>query len=150
MRPIVGSQIIREYLYGFVAVSPSDGKSASLVLPWVDHTTMSIFLKHVSTTFAQDHCLMFLDQAGWHQSSKPQIPKNIRLLPLPPYSPELNPAEHIREHLRENFFGNEVFTNLDQVDQRLFEGLRSLVLQPQIVQKLTCFDWFNTLCMSSN
>ena len=93
---------------------------------------------------------MFLDQASWHQAHELKIPSNIKLLPLPPYSPELNPAEHIWEHLRENFFGNEVFASLDAVAQRLFEGLRSLVLNPGITQSLTCFDWFNTLCLTSN
>ena len=150
MRPVVGSQIIREYIYGFVAVSPAHGKSASLVLPWVDHQTMTVFLKHTSEVFDQDFCLMFLDQASWHQAHELKIPSNIKLLPLPPYSPELNPAEHIWEHLRENFFGNEVFASLDAVAQRLFEGLRSLVLNPEITQSLTCFDWFNTLCLTSN
>lgn len=43
MRPVVGQQVVREYIYGFVAVSPSDGRCTSLILPWVDTQTMSIF-----------------------------------------------------------------------------------------------------------
>jgi len=44
MRPVVGQQVVREYIYGFVAVSPFDGRCTSLILPWVDAQTMSIFL----------------------------------------------------------------------------------------------------------
>jgi putative transposase len=36
-----------------------------------------------------------LDATGWHQSQRLVIPDNIVLLPLPPYAPELNPAENV-------------------------------------------------------
>jgi transposase len=35
---------------------------------------------------------MFLDGAGWHRSKELLIPKNMKLIFIPPYSPELNPA----------------------------------------------------------
>jgi transposase len=35
-----------------------------------------------------------MDQAGFHLSAEDsRVPENVRLLPLPAYSPELNPAE---------------------------------------------------------
>jgi transposase len=36
---------------------------------------------------------LFLDNGAFHKGKNLLIPKNIRLLFLPPYSPELNPAE---------------------------------------------------------
>lgn len=42
-------------------------------------------------------------------------PPGSGLLPLPAYSPELNPVEHIWEHLRENYFGHRVFPSLSAV-----------------------------------
>ena len=45
---------------------------------------------------------MFLDGAGWHTAHELTVPANMRLLALPPYSPELNPAEHVWEYIREN------------------------------------------------
>jgi len=44
LRPIVGQQVLREFLYGLAAVSPLDGQLCSLVLPWMDTETMSPFL----------------------------------------------------------------------------------------------------------
>ena len=35
--------------------------------------------------------LLVLDGAGWHSSPRLNVPANIVPLPLPPYSPELNP-----------------------------------------------------------
>jgi transposase len=51
---------------------------------------------------------------------------NMRLVFLPPYSPEINPAEHIWDTLRENTIGNTVFGSLDAADKALSEGLLAL------------------------
>jgi hypothetical protein len=41
---------------------------------------MNIFLEHVQTVLADRHCLLVLDQAGWRNSMKLQIPQNIELV----------------------------------------------------------------------
>lgn len=149
-RPIVGQQVIREFLYAVAAVSPLDGRLASLIMPWVDAETMSIFLSHTAKEFPNDFCLMFLDSAGWHRASELRIPKNMKLLFLPPYSPELNPVEPLWEHLRENYFGNRVFNSLDEVEELLCEALKTLMSQSETVRALTNFDWLNTLSLTYN
>ncbi|MGH9407303.1 MAG: IS630 family transposase [Terriglobia bacterium] len=149
-RPCVGKQIIREYTYGLVAVSPHDGKFSSPVLPWVDAEAMSVFLAQTAADFPGDYCLILLDGAGWHRAAALRIPARLRLLPLPPYSPELNPVEHIWEHLRENYFGNRVFPSLSAVVDQLCAGLHDLDQHPDVVKSMTNFDWINTLSMMSN
>lgn len=148
-RPIVAHQIVREYLYGVVAVSPFDGRLSALTLPWVDHQTMSIFLRTAADEFADSFNVRVLDGAGWHHAEALQVPDNLRLVFRPPYSPELNPVEHVWEHLRENHFGNEVFPTLEDVGERLTQGLRTLMAQPDLVRSLTCFEWFKTLRLTS-
>jgi len=54
------------------------------------------------------------------------VPANISLLPLPPYSPELNPVEHIWDELREKWFQNLVFNSIKAVEDRLVEALVTL------------------------
>lgn len=149
-RPIVGQQVIREFVYAIAAVCPHSGRLTSLVMPWVDTEVMSIFLAHVSIEFKDDHCLMFLDGAGWHIAKELRVPKNITLLFLPPYSPELNPVEHIWEHLRENYFGNQSFDSLDEVEDTLCSALRTIGQDYHLVSSLTYFDWFKTLPLMSN
>ena len=95
MRPSVGSQVVREYVYAYVAVCPQDGQMTSMILPWVDAKLMSIFLAHSSAQFPDEHCVMLLDGAGWHKANDLVVPANMTLVSLPPYSPELNPAEHV-------------------------------------------------------
>jgi hypothetical protein len=54
---------------------------------------------------------------GWaaQRAKHLAIPENIRLSPLPPHAPELNPQEHIWDELREKEFPNRVFNHLDAV-----------------------------------
>lgn len=150
LRPLVGQQVIREYVYVLTAVSPRDGKLVSLIMPWVDAEVMSIFLDHTSQTFPEDLCLMFLDGAGWHRANSLRIPENIVLIALPPYSPELNPVEHIWEYLRENALGNKNYSSLEEVIDVLCEAIRPLFQQPDLVRSMTCFNWINTLCLTYN
>ena len=149
-RPIVGHQVIRQYVYAMTAVSPFDGQLTSLIMPWVDAETMSIFLSHTEQTFAGDFCLMVLDGAGWHRSRELRVPATMRLISLPPYSPELNPVEHVWEYLRENTFKNFTLDSLDEVVNVLSGGLSFLAQRPDIVRSMTNFDWLNTLCLTYN
>jgi len=113
--------------------------SAAAAVP-VDTDTMSLFLEHTATRFAQQHCLLLFDGAGGHTAGALRVPSNISLVPLPSYSPELNPTEHIWDHLRENYIGNRVFPSLDGVIRQLCRGLHDLHFDAKLVRSLTCFN----------
>jgi transposase len=141
VRPQVGLQIVREYTYAFGAVSPHDGILDSLVLPVVTAEAMSIFLEEVARRHSEEFILMFLDGAGWHRANDLAVPGNMRLEALPPYSPQLNPVEHIWDEIREKWFANEVFDSLDAVEDRLVEALIALENNRELVASTTGFDW---------
>ena len=69
----------------------------------------------------------------------------MRLVPLPPYSPELNPAEHLWEEIREKWFLNLVFHDLDGVEDVLEAALRKLEHDPARVASLAGFDWLKSI-----
>src|SRR5262249_15458280 len=106
-------QIVRESVYVFAAVAPAEGKMTALVLPTANTAMMQVFLEHVSQTFAAYFVVMQMDRAGWHEAKTLVVPENIRLIPQPAYSPELNPVEHLWEELREKQFPNLALTALD-------------------------------------
>lgn len=149
-RPVVGARLERKYLYAFAAVSPHDGVMDSLVLPWVNTETMSLFLTEVAQRHRDEFILMVMDQAGWHLAGELSVPDNMRLLFLPPYSPELNPAEHLWESLREDCFANTVFADLDAVVQTLSDGLSALEDDPIRAQRMTGFDWITSISLNAN
>ena len=140
-RPEVGLQIIREYTYAFGAVSPRDGILDTLVLPVVTAEAMSIFLAEVGQRHPEEFILMFLDGAGWHRANNLVIPENMRLEALPPYSPQLNPVEHLWDEVREKWFANEVFDSLGGVEDRLVEALVALENDKKLVASTTGFEW---------
>lgn len=141
VRPVVGARLQRKYLYAFAAVSPSDGVLDSLILPWVNAQTMSLFLAEVAARHADEFIVMVMDRAGWHIAGQLEVPTNMRLVFLPPYSPELNPAEHLWQALREDCFANTVFHDLDDVENALQEGLAAIEADPRRVQSMTEFNW---------
>jgi hypothetical protein len=141
LRPAVGSQIVREFVYAYAAVCPADGQMASLILPWVDARLMSLFLAHTATQFPGDYCVLILDGAGWHTAQELTVPANMKLLALPPYSPELNPAEHIWEYIRENDMRNRIFDDLDEVVDVVAVSLHRLHQAPDTLRSMTAFPW---------
>ncbi len=141
MRPNVPSQIVREYTYAYVAVSPHDGAMDSLIMPAVSEKAMSIFLREVSDRHPDEFILMIMDGAGWHKAKALSVPYNVALIFLPPYSPELNPVEHIWDSIRENDFRNEVFNSIEAVEDQLMRSLATLEKDPTSVASMTGFHW---------
>jgi transposase len=141
VRPDVGAQMIREYVYVFGAVSPEDGHHDSLVLPYANAVAMSIFLKEISRRHADENVLMFMDRASWHSAKALEIPGNVDLAFLPPYSPDLNPQEQVWDELREKFFCNRTFKSLEAVVNNAVKGLQFLESLPAKIKSLTFRSW---------
>ncbi len=142
IRPLTPRHIVREYTYVYAVVAPNEGKMVSLILPFADTAMMNLFLTHVSHTFSTYFLVIQLDQAGWHSAKDLIIPENIRLIPQPAYSPELNPVEHIWEELREKAFSNRVFVSLDAVIDTLCDQLRQLEDNSKLLHSMTYFPHF--------
>lgn len=140
---------MRKFSYAFAAVSPHDGVMDSLILPWVNAQTMSLFLSTVAQRHPDEFVVMVMDQAGWHIASELEVPENMRLVLLPPYSPEINPAEHIWDALREDCIGNTVFNSLDTADKALSAGLLAFELNPFRMQSLTGFKWITSISLNA-
>lgn len=142
-RPIVPHQTIREYMYAYAAVAPHTGEVDSLILPDMYATTLQVFLNELSKRHSAEYILLVMDSAPCHRAGNEclKIPHNIHLVFQPPYSPELNPAEHLWDELREKFFRNCVFKNMDGVIDRLVTGLQWLESRSSHMQSLTTFPW---------
>ena len=88
------SKVVDEFL--FRDAQPSRGSA--------NGAGMQTFLEAFAKTIAIDeHVALVLDGAGWHSGKTLRVPCNITLVPLPPYSPELNPVERVWLYLKERF-----------------------------------------------
>ena len=141
VRPEVASQLIREYIYLYGAVSPTDGACAFLILPASDTECFQIFLNILAKKFSRRQILLVLDGAGNHSSGELVIPANVTLAFLPPYSPELNPQEHIWDEIREKIFKNYAAKSMDEVCDKLVEAALYIERNPQMVKSITSFPY---------
>jgi transposase len=80
-----------------------------------------------------------LDSAGWHTAPNLVVPDGIRLAYLPPYSPELQPAEHLWPVLDEPL-ANQYFETLADLERAVAE--RCLVLDGDQLSLGTNFHWW--------
>lgn len=80
---------------------------------------MDTFAKNLSGKI-----ILIMDQAGWHKNLN--VPSNIEIIFLPPYSPELNPVERLWKHIKDGILKNRVYSTLDILENHLIEYLKSL------------------------
>ncbi len=151
IRPGTGAQIVRQYTYAYAALSPIDGVMDSFILPDMYTDTLSIFLAKIAQRHKKEFIVMILDGAPCHRSGTLVIPENLRLVEQPPYSPELNPVEHLWEEMREKWFANKTFDSMSAVIKMMVTSLRSLEQSPQRIQSLAGFHWIlNSLRSNAN
>jgi transposase len=91
-----------------------------------------------------------LDGAGWHRAKRLQVPANMQLILLPPWSPQLNPVEHLWDEIREKWFSNRVFASLSAVDEQLVKALVALEINPSQVASITGFPWITHIYLNAN
>ena len=83
----------------------------------------------------------------WHSGAfyESVIPKNMAFIRLPPYSPELNPAEQIWNILRRDYFANRVFDALDAATNQAESGLTEMAANKSAIRKLTNWPWISAI-----
>jgi transposase len=134
-------QKVRQFLYAFSAIFPHSGENFSLILPVATARAMDIFLEHLSKQYKGNRCILIMDQAPWHTKELNTKYDNIRIIHLPPYSPQLNPTENFWDHIRENFFKNQCFSSIDHVQDRLVEAFQSVSNDKKSIRSLSLFSW---------
>ena len=111
------------YLYS--SVNSANGDSFTLLLPSVNTDYMNIFLEELAAEIEEDFVLI-MDGAGWHKSKNLIIPKNIQIVLLPPYCPELNPVERLWKYIKDNVIRNKIFETLLELELTVCEFVRNL------------------------
>ena len=144
-RPIVNLALVREFRYEYAAVSPWDGCLDYMTVEKMNTESMNRFLTQVSAAHSEEFIVMVLDGASSHRSKELKIPDNMALIPLPPYSPELNPAEQIWNLLRRNYFANRVFDSLDAATRQAEHGLAEMAADKLAISKLTNWPWIRAI-----
>jgi transposase len=131
-----------ESLYLYAAGRPGTDQAFALALPEATTKAMGLFL----AAFAEQlepgvHAVLILDQAGWHGSRRLAVPENVTLLPLPAYSPELNPVERVWLYLRERFLSHRVLKDYKAVLDAACDAWTALVAETGRLASLTAYPY---------
>lgn len=122
-RPLAFKQTEYEWVYVYGAVCPATGESVGMIGASIGIEWMNQHLRWISEHVRASpgaggeavHVILILDRAGWHVSAKLQVPANITLLHLPPYSPELNPVERLWHWLQSHCLSNRLYRNVEHL-----------------------------------
>lgn len=107
-------------------------------MPNCNGNTFQIFLNHFSLQNENELKLIVLDNGAFHKAKSLKIPDNIMLIFLPPYSPELNPAEKIWAKFKRQFT-NRFFKTLDELKD--FVCSISIALNAKEVKSICSYNY---------
>ena len=116
IKPICTFQQVFKSIYLFGAFSPITGDHFELEMPHCNADTFQVFLEEFSKSSPNEFIVLLLDNGAFHKAQKLAIPENIALLFIPPYSPELNPAEKIWWKMKRDFSG-KLHKTLDNISE---------------------------------
>ena len=138
-KPLVPYQHKFKNFYLFGAFSPITGTHLTLELPKCNSDCFQLYLDEFSKADPGEFKIVFLDNGAFHKTKNLIIPANIALLFIPPYSPELNPAEKIWRYLKDRI-ANAVSKTLDELSDKVTELI--LALKPETIKSITSYDYY--------
>jgi len=130
-----------EWLWLYAAVEPLSGECLVLYLPHTDRACFQAFLQALRQAVPGQRLGLVMDGSGGHTCHKIRWPKDIEPIRLPPYSPELNPAERWFQEVRKAL-ANKVFETLSALEDALTETLRPFWETPETLMTLTAYPWW--------
>lgn len=102
---------------------------------------MESFLQEFTDYYKDYRLVMIMDRAGWHNDDTVKQFDNLKIIKQPARSPEVNPAENLWEHIKENYFRNRLWKTLGDLSDKLCEVLKDLFEDRNTVKNLTGFHW---------
>ncbi len=141
VRPLISSEIKREYEYLFGMIEPLTGKDFMLQLPSLDTQMMQLFMEEFTKADETSLHIILMDNASSHKTEKLKVSKNIVFIFLPANAPELNPIERFWKELKDWLSDYEPQT-LRDVSKLVEQGLKSF--GEKAISSITSFEYLMT------
>lgn len=135
-----------QWLWLVTFVQPATGTSHRSLLPRMCIDAFNLALAEFALAAGigpADRAVLVLDRAGWHASGAVAVPAGVHLVFLPPYSPELQPAERLWP-LSNEPIANRAIADLDELEAVLAERCRALMADRPTIRRYTRFHWWPT------
>ena len=139
--PVVERQTQYEwdYLYGSLEVTA--GQAHFVHLPTVNLDCDALYLENLAASDPEAVHVVIRDNAGFHlRDGDPRLPPRVRIVPLPPYSPELNPCEQVWDVIKDEV-SNHCHRTIDTLRDAILPALKRLWEDADAVLSLVGRPW---------
>jgi hypothetical protein len=142
-RPTANGRTKSQWLYVYGFVHPASGRNLELILPAANTDGMALALEEFARWADPEGSkllVVLVDNAGGHVAKRLTVPPGVVLHPLPPCTPELQPAEPLGPLVRE-VVAHEGFDDLDALQGPLVDRCGGLMDHPEVVGGVVGFRW---------
>jgi transposase len=139
VRPLCEYKTRYEWFYIYNIVFPFKYEQFTIFMPYVNLQTMNIFWREFAKKYGNEQQTIFYDNAGFHQEKYLNY-DFLKIVRIPPYSPELNPAETIWKVYRE-FISNRTYDNLEELEKQAMIAFNYIENNKKEILKRTRFEW---------
>ena len=116
-------QMKYQWSYAYAAADIVTGNAEFLHTPTVSLEWTQVFLDQLIATDPEGIHIIIWDRAGYHPKVLTnELAESVRFLPLPAYSPELNPVEPLWDQVKVHA-ANDIWETLDDIESAINEVL---------------------------
>jgi transposase len=125
VKPICDVQQVYKSTWLYGSFSPITGDNFILEFSTCESACFQVFLNLFSERKPDDLLILVLDNSSTHKAKQLVVPSNVKMIFIPPYSPELNPAEKMWQKFK-RAFTNKFFETIEQMKEFVSEMVVSL------------------------
>ena len=149
-RPVVACQIKYEWDYLYGSLEVTGGEAHFCQISGVNLEWDRNYLEDLAASDPGAVHVVVRDQAGFHlRDGDPRLPANVRIIDLPPYSPELNPCEQLWDLIKDRI-GNRIFKTIEELREAMEPVLAEWWTDPQRVLSLVGRPWLQDQANASS
>ena len=146
INPIAPYQHSYQWLWLWGCFSPITGDSFYWETPLVSNDIFENYLKDFSSQNPRELKIVIIDNAGFHACQNITIPDNIKLIRIPPYSPELNPAEKVWQWMKDRT-AMKLFKDVKTLQDKITQMVKQLT--PELVMSITSYEMYTKPFLSN-
>jgi transposase len=129
------------YLYKWLwgSFSPITGESFCMTTNGVCKDLFIKYLENFSKHKPGELKIIVIDNAAFHSTKDIVLPENIVLMPIPPYCPELNPAEKVWQWMKDKI-AMKIFDTLETLENKMDKIIENL--EGNLIKSITGYEFY--------
>jgi transposase len=139
IKPIGEYKHSYKYNWLWGSFSPITGEHFSMLTPCVSKDFFIQYLDDFSKQNPLELKILVIDNAAFHSTKDIQLPENIILFPIPPYCPELNPAEKMWQWMKDKI-AMKIYDTLDILEAKMIKLLE--MAKGEIIKSITGYEFY--------